>query len=388
MTSAVQKDTWAPPRKGSRVKGLPAIAYLLFAISVLPPIFMLLPKSYDAEPLQERRPLAPAVTRWEGRFYNIDGNFRLFQRWFDDHLGLRNFMVRAKNEIDYRVFGTSTRVYYGKHGQIFGRSIADREIPFSEQLLGEPGKIEAIHEGIWKFTERLQAEGITPIYVFPYSKQYFLQRDMPLIAPKLKFPTHFQEMNQVLLADPRLHVIDTYTPMIPAKAGYQTYLLEDFHWTDASAFTIAKQIVGEISKMEGRPHNVWTNPLVITKEMRQGSEARFAARLFKSPINDASIEVTHKKRPEIKMDPKTTGFEYQTDMVEDPALLPPTCLYGNSFSDGMTYAGLPVYFQQFIHLDRDGLVTNAPERIKGRCKYLIVQILDLQAGLLNSFTQQ
>ncbi len=370
-----------------KVKGIPLLAVLIFIISLTPSVFMLLPRSFDAEPVEERRPLAQPLTHWQGSPLDVAANFQIAQPWFNDHVGLRNFMIRAKNEIDYRVFRSSTRVYYGRHGQIFSRNIADRELPASENLLAEPGKIEAIHNGIVRFTNRLQSEGITPIYVFPFMKQYFYQKDMPLIAPRLTFPTNYQKVVQGLLADPRLHVIDTYTPLLPANSPYRTYFLEDFHWTDASAFLIAKEVVGEISKLDGRPQNVWSHPLVVTQEKRQGAEARFAARLFLPPIEDIGIKLDYTKRPQIPLDPKT-GFEYETNLVKDPSLLPPTCLFGNSFSDGMLYAGMPVYFQQLIHLDRDSPVIDVPQRIDGKCKYVVVQILDIQPWLLNSFSQQ
>ncbi len=387
MNEAGRQSQAPAHRRGGRVRGLPILAVLIFLFSVLPPVFMLLPRTIDAEPVDERRTLAPPPGHWQGTVLNFDGNFHVAEKWFDDHLGLRNFMIRAKNEVDYRLFGTSGRVYFGHHGQIFSRSIIDLEVPASEHMLGTPGKLDAIHHGILKLTDRLQSEGITPIYIFPYMKQYFYQSDLPLIAPRLKFPTHFQELNQRLLADPRLHVIDTYTPMLPANVPYPTYLLEDFHWTDASAFTIAREVVGEISKLEGRPRNIWSHELVVTQQKRVGSEARFSARLFKSPTYESAIKLTYQKRPEIELDPKTTGMEYETNMVHDATLLPPTCLFGNSFGDVMTLAGMPVYFQQFIQLDRLSLIVNVPPRINGRCKYLVVQILDIQPHLLNSFSQ-
>ena len=376
----------ATGRQRARTRGLPIFAVIVFAISILPPVFMLLPQSYDAEPVQELRPLAPAPGHWQGSWLNADGNFQLAQKWFNDHVGLRNFMIRAKNEVDYRLFRTSSRVYFGHHGMIFSRSIADLEIPGSERALGAPGEVEAIHQGILRFTEQLQSEGITPIYLFPYMKQYFYGNNLPAIAPKLGFPTYFQQLNQELQADPRLHVMDTYTPVLPTNKPYPTYMLQDFHWTDAAAFTIARTIVGEISKLEGRPHNVWTHPLETLTLPRVGSEARFSARLFMPPASQSGeIKPTYRKRPETQFNPKTTGIEYETDMLADPALLPPTCLFGNSFSDQLTYAGLPVYFQQLIHLNREGPILDAPRVCKGKCKYLIVQILDIQPWLLASF---
>ena len=57
--------------------------------------------------------------------------------------------------------------------------------------------------------------------------------------------------------------------------------------------------------------------------------------------------------------------------------MPSTCLYGNSFSDGMVYVGLNDHFRKITRLNRDYPVEKIPEKIKGRCKYLIIQLLDI-----------
>ena len=87
------------------------------------------------------------------------------------------------------------------------------------------------------------------------------------------------------------------------------------------------------------------------------------------------------------LDIKKTGLEYETDTVESPNLLPPTCMYGNSFSDGLRHAGLLDYFQKFTKIDRQLSLSKVPDVIKGRCKYLIVQVLDIQAGHWLSLSQ-
>src|SRR5882757_4095033 len=40
-------------------------------------------------------------------------------KWFDDHYGFRDLLIRLKNQFDYSVFGTSQRISVGKSGWLF-----------------------------------------------------------------------------------------------------------------------------------------------------------------------------------------------------------------------------------------------------------------------------
>jgi alginate O-acetyltransferase complex protein AlgJ len=114
-----------------------------------------------------------------------------------------------------------------------------------------------------------------------------------------------------------------------------------------------------------------------------GVEARFAARLLTNPvIIEPHLKQTwtarHQQRP---FDAHATGLEFETDTLDDPALLPPTCMFGNSFSDGMLRAGMPEHFSRFTKFSRALILPELPALAQGRCKYLVVQVLDIQAGL-------
>ena len=40
-------------------------------------------------------------------------------KWFDDRVGVRDLLIRTKNQIDYSLFHTSRRVYVGRDGWLF-----------------------------------------------------------------------------------------------------------------------------------------------------------------------------------------------------------------------------------------------------------------------------
>ena len=56
-------------------------------------------------------------------------------KWFNDHFGFRDFLIRSKTQIDYSVFGMSTRIHVGSDGWLFYRSVMDVEKPKFEKIL-------------------------------------------------------------------------------------------------------------------------------------------------------------------------------------------------------------------------------------------------------------
>ena len=377
-----------PPRSGRPRLPRALFVLLIFAISVIPAIMSYAPLAGRLErafpklasrysPLMEMRPLAPWPTSWEGRWYDFDKNYRQFEKGFSDHLGLRSVMVRTKNEIDYRLFGTSRRVYFGKRGELYGRSISDIELPNTENVLGDPATADAVYNGMVRLSAQLRAQGIIPVLITPVSKQYFTQDRIPFFLPRLKMESNFMKLYRRFQDTPDFNAVDVYRILEQSQDKFQIFYHQDFHWTDLSAMQVAADATNRIARMENSDAG-WRHRMESHVEPFSGSEARFAARLDAvesepSPQLTKTWQDVHRVTV---MDAKTTGYEFITDTVTGSGLLPPTCMFGNSFSDGMVRAGLPEHFEQFVKLDRGLPLRRLPELTKGRCKYLIIQVLD------------
>lgn len=339
-------------------------------------------------PVEELRALAPLPRDWQGAWYEVDRNFSRFDRWFNDHLGLRDLMIRSKNELDYRVFNSSSRVYYGSAQELYGRNLSDNELPATEALLATPAGRDAVLRGVQRYAARLRQQGTTMILVAPVEKQYLTRQRLPFFAPRLPADSHFMALYQAMKADPQLHMVDVWG-MLQAKQGeFPVFYRQDFHWTDPMAHTVAAAATNLIATLEGQAPR-WRHPLAYTFQPFVGSEARFAARLnadevVSEPVLTPTWRARHTRR---QQDSRATGLEFVTDTLDDPQLLPPTCMYGNSFSDGMLRAGLDEHFRQFVKLDRGIGLPRVPALVAGRCRYLIVQILDIQSDRWRSFTE-
>lgn len=359
----------------------------IFLVSLVPFVLTLWPVVRDAEAVQELRPLSAFPSAWQGRAIDVDKNYARFEKWFADHVGLRNLMIRAKNEIDYRLFRSSRRVYFGAEDQLFGRNIADIELPATERILDTPEEIDAVYQGIIRFSEKLKAQGVTPIFVAPIQKQYLTGDSLPFFAPRLPAASNFMKLYERLNSSTQLHFVDVFGIIQAKRSEFQTYYRQDFHWTDLTAFAVAAATTDMIAALEGGKDG-WRHSLEIQHEPFVGSEARFSALLSSTALHEPMLKKTWQDRHTLNQrDPKETGLEFDTGTLEGNELLPPTCMFGNSFSDGMLRAGIGEHFRKFTKLDRALPLQEVPRVVRNKCKYLIVQVLDIQTGHWLSFTK-
>ena len=361
---------------------------LLSAPPILGRYFSAMGKWYEAniEPVQELRPLAKFPSSWEGRLIDVDLNYFRFEKWFADNLGLRDLMIRSKNELDYKIFRSSSRVYFGKDNDVYGRNLVDRELPATEAILDTAEKIEAIHRGVVQYSDRMKAQGITTIFVAPMQKVYFHPERLPFFAPRLPADTNFMSLYRILKSDKNINFVDVFGILQSLEKEFPIFYTQDFHWTPMAALAVSKDAVNRISKIEGSDSR-WAYPVEIEYQPFVGSDARFSARLnTQDKVMEPQLVKKWKSVQAIKqLDASLTGFEFETNKLSDSKLLPPTCMYGNSFSDGMLAAGLADYFQVLYKIDRMRPLSDVPRLINGRCKYLIVQILASQTGHWLSF---
>ena len=384
-----------------------AYVWVIFSLSLLPIIFAVI-KSNDTlsglvektplfnhvetwyksrvEKVEEMRTLAKFPDRWEGAWYALDKNYANFDRWFNDNMGLRDFFIRSKNELDFRLFSSSSRVYYGSDDYIFGRNLIDNELNATEYVMSSVSDQKAIIDGMVSFTNELKSKGITTYFVLPMQKEYFIDNKLPFFAPKLPHNSNFMNFYQHALQNKSLNVIDVFNLINTVPKEYRTFYTQDFHWNHLSAFKVSENVVNKISENE-KSDARWDHKFEVEYTSFLGSDARFSSRLIaREHINEPTIKKTWKDTHVIKyLNAKETGLEFETDLVQNKNLLPETCMFGNSFSDGMLDVGIVDFFSKFTKLDRTRDVSEIPKLIDKRCKYLIVQILDIQSGAWSNF---
>lgn len=398
----IRRKNRTQPNLGPRSNPQMIFVWIMFSVSLLPIILAVLKVPSFFSPLastfpeirslndwysskvdqvQEMRPLSQFPDKWLGPWYAFDKNHSQFEKWFNDQMGLRDFFIRTKNELDYRLFKSSTRVYYGADDYIYGRNLLDNELPATEGEMSSPESRDAILNGIITFTEKLKKQGVTTYFVTPMQKEYFSKDRLPFFAPRISQNSNFMRFYKSLKNEHKLNVIDVEGLIKSIPEQHRTFYTQDFHWTNVSAYYISRDIVNRIATEE-RSTSTWNHKLDIEYVPFLGSDARFSSRLI---ANENVMEPTVKKTwiPIHKInrfDVAQTGLEFDTDSVLNKGLLPETCMFGNSFSDSMLEVGLVDFFSKFTKLDRNRPLSDVPKLTNGRCKYLIVQILDIQPG--------
>ena len=69
-------------------------------------------------PVEERRDASPFPSLH--LLAGTNGDFAAgLNKWFDDRVGFRDFLIRSKNQIDYTLFRTSKKVHIGADGWLF-----------------------------------------------------------------------------------------------------------------------------------------------------------------------------------------------------------------------------------------------------------------------------
>lgn len=333
-------------------------------------------------PVEEMRQLAAPPASWEGPWYAADKNYARFERWFGDRMGMRNAMIRSKNELDYRLFGASSRVYYGKDGELFGRNQLDIELPHVEKVMATAEQRARLVSGLRGYAQSLQRQDVTMLLLAPVAKQYFTRERLPFFAPRLPDQSHFMAFYEALKQVPELHFIDVVAIQRANEGKFPIYFRQDFHWTDVTALEVSAAVTNRIAALEGSALR-WRHANAFRYQPFTGVEARFAGRLNagEEVLEPALVADWPLRHVRTQRDARQTGLEFDTGTLDDPALLPPTCLFGNSFSDSMLRAGLPEHYRQFSKIDRALTLPALPALTAGRCKYLIVQVLDTQAGI-------
>jgi alginate O-acetyltransferase complex protein AlgJ len=331
------------------------VAFCLVAplVQTLYPIFG---KSIVA-PVEERRAANPfpplqLLTRANGVF--AAG----LNEWFDDRVGFRDLLIRAKNQVDYSLFNMSKKVLIGADGWLFDRHQFD-------SIAGvDAAGLAALEASYLTLARRLSERGIHLI-VIGYPQKVALYPEMaPPDMPLKPGGRNYDQFRNFLSSRSELTYIDAEPIMkiLKTSSVELLYAKGDIHATQFSQRAVVKEIVARIAQIEGRPDIHWDENLTLTHlHWRGGIERNVLAVLFPpdneiplfeggysvgEPEPDGQWTVTDLGFAD-RADPgigRPFDFEYRSRPDLCPQRLPGTVLFGNSFSDYYWMLGLQRYF--------------------------------------------
>ena len=340
--------------------GFATLCIVLPLLQTLYPVF-----GTVVAPLEERRAASPFPPLRLLTGTNGDFATRL-NAWFDDRVGFRDLFIRAKNQIDYTLFRTSTKVWIGSDGWLFQRDNAQ----YASDL--EATQLAVLEDGFASLARRLQGKGVHLLIIGYPDKSAIYSEMAPPHMPKLAAGNNYGRLRQFLADRSDFAFIDTEAIMKREKAlsPEALYYKTDMHVTEVAQLPVVKEMVARLAQMENRADIYWAEKLTLRHEpWDHGGLARFMGLLHQPSERAPYYEGRHAigaTEPDGQWNvPNPVVFERADEGIGRPfdwefrslpelcaARLPGMVLFGNSFSDLYWTLGLHRYFC-FIRRARD-----------------------------------
>ncbi|MEO6292392.1 MAG: hypothetical protein ABIO88_07190 [Burkholderiaceae bacterium] len=327
-------------------------------------------------PIDENRKLAPApiLNTWKDTHQYIG----MAVKWFDDHFGYRDFLIRSKTQIDYSVFGISTKVHVGSDGWLFYRSVMDIEKPQVELALRK--NADEVVEGTRKLANALAARGVKLVIMVAPMKDVLYPKYLPSTAKQLPQPRQVDLLQARFRAMKEIIFIDSTVILQEAAKQRSVFHKTDFHWNDPGAFDVARSLVNEIGRTEGKAVPVWAHKLNIEERIFSGGEATFMPIFFPPEEHGLFVKPSWILPPHIYTE-KKVPYEWIYEAQESTGnQLPPITVIGDSFFDGMSRSGIAVYFKKIYRTNWNSanlneLVSDLPSDTK----YLFLEFIEVSS---------
>jgi hypothetical protein len=308
-------------------------------------------------------------------------------KWFNDNFGFRDFLIRSKTQLDYSVFGMSTRVHAGTDGWLFYRSVMDVEKPNVEQTLKK--NAEAVVDGTRRLAFALKAQGVQLIIMIAPMKDVYYGQYLPKTAKQLPSPRQVELLEQRLRGMTEIVFLDSSAILKELARKRAVFHKTDFHWNDPAAFEVARSLVNQIGKLEGRTSPVWMHDLQIERKSFSGGEASFMP-IFYPPTENGLFVKQNWLQPPFNYAEKQAPFEWVYEIKEPTGHeLPPITIVGDSFYDGMSRSGVGIYFKK-IYKAKWGEVKIAElaRRLPADSKYLLLEFIEVNSGALTELAAE
>jgi hypothetical protein len=319
----------------------------LFMLIIVTPIVQQELNLIPVRPLQENRLKKERPSDWKALFETGTIFARQFEEYFNDHYGLRDLLIRTRNQIDYTVFHKSEKIIIGRDGWLFYKSVVEDEEIGAEKMTA--ADMDRIFARVLKLNRILASRGITLIMLVSPMKNSIYPEMLPASAPRRPSPTSFERYLAFLHAHPEIVTVDTVPLLKKLKESMQVYYKMDFHWTDAAGAYAARDLIQRLGSLSGKG-SLWEKPIriVIRRELA-GGESQALGLLWQT-YEEAPYPAG--RRPDLDLGIYTQGqnsneWTYSTKLSDKSGLIPDTVMFGDSYADAFLRAGFTAYFAHF-----------------------------------------
>jgi hypothetical protein len=312
-----------------------------FFTALLLPVAQMVVHLVPEQPVDENRRLAPSPG-WADLSDPVDGLAK-FDAWFGDHFGFRSLLIRAKTQIDYSIFATSSKVQIGRNGWLFYRSVIDNIRPDAEQYYSRNG--ERIVANLDRLRAALATKGIALIVTVNLLADRFFPDELPPTVPNRPPHPAIDAMLSDMARRLGPNYLDMTEVMRQVMAQRPAFHKTDYHWNEPAAFTAAEAIVRRAAALTGQPPPPERFHLDIVRRRWTGGIG-LEMPLFVYPheqalfLRDSHLDVPGFQRS--FTDPVyTQEYHAATDAF---GLLPAIAMVGDSYQQNLQNAGIAAYF--------------------------------------------
>ena len=328
---------------------------------------------FSYSPVVENRNKEPRPIGFFGIFVSSSRYAQRYEAYYNDTYGLRDFLIKLKNQIDVWAFKSSDEVLIGSDGWIFYRKLFQHTM---RNLETESVRLPLLMTRLGRLNRFLAHQGITLIIVPCPAKTTLYPEHVPVQYPAYPKDTAFQRYRAALHQHPELLSVDVQAILEQLKPRMRVFHKTDFHWTDPAGAVVWKNLYALLASQSGVP--MPQLPRVETKRVRNvaGGEVNSLA-VFLPPtetwLDLKSPLMTPTGRTEETKDPNR--WTYRASNAADPSLLPPALLIGDSFSDAFLRSGFAAAFSSLSKVSTNDF-GNALLSIPTGTRFVIIEHIE------------
>jgi len=357
------------------IKSLKTTTIVLFAVILLSPFAQERFHLFKYRSLTENRLMRPRPTDWQTLFTSGMDFAERYEEYFNDNYGLRDLLIRTKHQLDYSLFHTAEKVVIGPDNWLFYKSVVEAEEIDIERAL--PSDWERMFANLIQFNRVLAARGITLVILPCPMKNTIYPEMLPASAPKRPNPTGLERYRKFLAQHPEIVTVDSFPLLMNLKPYLQVYHKTDFHWTDPAGAYVARALVNKLGQLSGMG-DLWNRPIKIrTASFSLGGENAACGLLWPVRENGLFLESDwiETGTGEFAYTQEANEWTFRAKAGNQARLLPCTVMFGDSYADAFTRAGLLAFFSEFHKFYNWEFPKKFPE-IPAGTRYVIFQHIE------------
>lgn len=167
-----------------------------------------------------------------------------FTKWYDDNYGMRDLMIRVRNQIDYSVFGLTNGVYMGDEGYLVYQTTVASQKQYEEL---DETYFEAVFAKFAEARDMFAEKGIEFYIMLPPQKNTVFPERFENIPADYPEVTQYDYLVEALKEKFPENYVDVTDILIEGEKKAPVFFKTDFHWNNHGASAAFSVLVNKIA---------------------------------------------------------------------------------------------------------------------------------------------